>query len=41
MKMLELNSWTYVGFVAFPNVENRGALSEAGLVIPDNLLKVE
>ena len=40
MKMLDLNPWTYVGFVAFPNIKNRGALSEAGLIIPDNKLKV-
>ncbi len=40
MKMLNLKPWNNVGFVAFPNIDNREALREAGLDITEDELKV-
>ena len=40
MRMLNMDPWTYVGFVAFPNIDNREALKEAGLVKHEKELKV-
>ena len=32
MRMLNMDPWTHVGFVAFPNIDNRKSLIEAGFV---------
>ena len=40
MKMLNMKSWKSVCFVAFPNIDNREALIEAGLFITAEELKV-
>ena len=40
MKMLNIKPWKNVGFVAFPNIDNRKALREAGLDITEEELKV-
>ena len=40
MKMLNIKPWENVGFVAFPNIDNREALREAGLDITEDELKV-
>ena len=40
MRMLNLDPWTYVGFVAFPNIDNREALRKAGLVKQEREAKV-
>ena len=40
MKMLNIKPWKNVGFVAFPNIDNREALSEAGLDITEEEHKV-
>ena len=40
MRMLNMNPWTRVGFVAFPNIDNRKALKEAGLAQQEKDLKV-
>ena len=40
MKMLNIKPWKNVGFVAFPNFDNREALREAGLDITEEELKV-
>ena len=41
MKMLNMKCWDVLGFVAFPNIDNREALREAGLEITEDELKVE
>ena len=40
MKMLNIKPWKKVGFVAFPNIDNRKALRQAGLDITEEELKV-
>ena len=40
MRMLNLDPWTYVGFVTFPNIDNREALIKAGLVKQEKEAKV-
>ena len=40
MRMLNLDPWAYVGFVAFPNIDNREALIKAGLVKQEKEAKV-
>ena len=40
LKMLNIKPWENVGFVAFPNIDNREALREAGLDITEDELKV-
>ena len=39
-KMLNIKPWKNVGLVAFPNIDNREALREAGLDITEEKLKV-
>ena len=40
MRMLNMDPWTHVGFVAFPNIDNRKALKEAGVVQQEKELEV-
>ncbi len=40
MKMLNTKPWKSVGFVTFPNIDNKEALIETGMVITDEELKV-
>ena len=40
MQMMDTQPWKYVGFVCFPNLENKEALKEAGVVHDGNELKV-
>ena len=40
MKMLNMTSWTYVGYAAFPNIDNNITLEEMGLDIDDDKFKV-
>ena len=40
MKMLNIKPWKNVGFVAFPNIDNKKALIQAGLDITEEELKV-
>ena len=40
MKMLNIKPWKNVGFVAFPNIDNKEALIETGMVMTDEELKV-
>ena len=40
MRMLKMEPWTYVGFVVFPNIDNRKSLLETGLVKQEEELKV-
>ena len=40
MRMLKMDHWTYVGFVAFPNIDNRQALIDTGFVRQEKDLKV-
>ena len=40
MKMLNIKHWKNTGFVAFPNIDNREALREAGLDLKGDELKV-
>ena len=32
-KIVELQNWTYVGFIAFPNLENKGAFQGDDLLV--------
>ena len=36
MKMLNMTSWTYVGYAAFPNIDNKNTLKEMGLDIEED-----
>ena len=40
MKMLNMTPWTYVGYAAFPNIDNKQTLKETGLVKKEDELKV-
>ena len=40
MKMLNMTPWTYVGYAAFPNVDNKQSLIETGLDIKEDEFKV-
>ena len=40
MKIMDMQPWKYVGFVCFPNLENRATLTEAGVVNQVDELKV-
>ena len=41
MKMLGMKPWNYVGFVVFPNINNRETLEETGLVQHGDKSKVK
>ena len=38
--MLNMTSWTYVGYAAFPNIDNKNTLKEMGLDIEEDKSKV-
>ena len=38
--MLNMTSWTYVGYAAFPNIDNKNTLKEMGLEIEEDKSKV-
>ena len=40
MKMLNMTPWTYVGYAAFPNIDNKNTLKETGLDIKEDEFKV-
>ena len=40
MKMLNISTWTYVGYAAFPNIDNKQTLKETGLDIKEDENKV-
>ena len=40
MKIMDMQPWKYVGFVCFPNLENRKALQVAEVVNDEDELKV-
>ena len=40
MKMLNMTSWTYVGYACFPNIDNKNILKERGLDIEEDKSKV-
>ena len=40
MKMLNMTPWTYVGYAAFPNVDNKQTLKETGLDIKEDEFEV-
>ena len=40
MKMLNMTPWTYVGYAAFPNIDNKHAFKEVGLDIEEDKFKV-
>ena len=40
MKMLGMTPWTYVGYTAFPNIDNKKILKETGLDIMEDEFKV-
>ena len=40
MKIMDMQPWKYVGFVCFPNLENRKALQVAEAVNDEDELKV-
>ena len=40
MKIMDMQPWKYVGFVCFPNMENREDLTRAGVVNDEDELKV-
>ena len=40
MKMLNMTPWTYVGYAAFPNIDNKITLEEMGLDIEEDKVKV-
>ena len=35
-----MTPWTYVGYAAFPNIDNKNALKEVGLDIEEDKFKV-
>ena len=40
MKMLNISTWTYVGYAAFPNIDDKQTLKEMGLDIKEDVFKV-
>ena len=40
MKILNMTPWTYVGYVAFPNIANKQSLKETGLDIKEDEFEV-
>ena len=40
IKFLNIKPWKNVGFVAFPNIDNKETLIDTGMVITDEELKV-
>ena len=41
MKIMDMQPWKYVGFVCFPNLENRKALQDAEAVNDEDELQVQ
>ena len=41
MRMLNMKPWNYVGFAAFPNIDNKNTLKATGIVKQEDDFKVK